>query len=53
VVLSNDKRRARIAVLRHILRSIDYEGRDLDAIGPPDDRITLDPDGFLSTHPGT
>ncbi len=26
VVLSNDKRRARIAVLRHILRSIDYEG---------------------------
>ena len=53
VVLSNDKRRARIAVLRHILRSIDYEGRDLDAIGPTDDRITLDPDGFLSTHPGT
>ena len=53
VVLSNDKRRARIAVLRHILRSIDYEGRDLDAIGPTDDKITLDPDGFLSTHPGT
>jgi polyphosphate kinase 2 len=50
VVLSNDKGRARIAVLRHILRSIDYEGRDLDAIGKIDDRITLDPDRFLRTH---
>ena len=53
VVLSNDKRRARIAVLRHVLRSIHYEGRDLDAIGPTDDKIILDPDGFLSTHPGS
>lgn len=51
IVLSNDKGRARIAVLRHVLRSIDYEGRDLDAIGPVDDRITLDPERFLSTHP--
>jgi polyphosphate kinase 2 len=51
VVLSNDKGRARIAVLRHILRSMDYEGRDLDAIGAADDRITLDPDRFLATHP--
>jgi polyphosphate kinase len=51
VVLSNDKGRARIAVLRHILRSIDYEGRNLDAIGPVDDRITLDPERFLATHP--
>ena len=53
VVLSNDKGRARIAVLRHILRSIDYEGRDLGAIGPVDDRITLDPDRVLAAHPGS
>jgi polyphosphate kinase 2 len=53
VVLSNDKRRARIAVLRHVLRSIHYDGRDPDAIGPTDDKIILDPDGFLSTHPGS
>lgn len=39
VVLSNDKRRARINVLRHILQSIDYVGRDLDAIGEIDDKV--------------
>jgi len=39
VVLSNDKRRARINVLQYILRSIDYVGRDLDAIGEIDDKI--------------
>lgn len=39
VVLSNDKRRARINVLRHILRSIDYVGRDMDVIGETDDKI--------------
>ena len=50
VVLSNDKGRARLAVLRHVLRSIDYAGRDLDAIGPVDDKLTLDPDRFLRQH---
>jgi polyphosphate kinase len=53
VVLSNDKGRARLAVLRHILRSIDYAGRDLEAIGPVDDKITFDPDRFLRQHADT
>jgi polyphosphate kinase 2 len=53
VVLSNDKGRARIAVMRHILRSIAYEGRDLDAIGPVDDGITCDPERFISAHAGS
>lgn len=48
VILSNDKSRARLAVLRVVLRSLDYEGKDLDAIGPTDEKITLDPGRFLA-----
>lgn len=36
VVLSNDKRRARLAVIRRLLLSIPYEGRDLDVVGAED-----------------
>lgn len=39
IVKANDKRRARIAVIRRILLSIDYDGRDMDAIGKEDDKI--------------
>ncbi len=39
VVLANDKRRARINLLRHILRTLDYDGKDKDAIGELDDKI--------------
>jgi polyphosphate kinase 2 len=39
VVLSNDKRRARIETIRHVLLNLDYAGRDLDRIGKPDARI--------------
>ena len=39
VVKSNDKRRAHLALIRHLLQSIDYEARDLKAIGKPDKRI--------------
>jgi polyphosphate kinase 2 len=39
VVHSNDKRRERIEVIRHILSSLDYEARDLQRIGEPDPKI--------------
>ena len=39
IVRANDKRRARLALMRHVLRSIDYEGRDETMIGEPDSRI--------------
>ena len=39
VVRSNDKRRARIETIRHVLRTLDYAGRDLDVIGKPDQKI--------------
>lgn len=41
VVRANDKRRARIHVIRQMLRSMDYEGRDEAAIGDIDKQILL------------
>jgi polyphosphate kinase 2 (PPK2 family) len=53
VILNNDKSRGRLAALRVVLRGIDYEGKDLDAIGPLDDKITLEPERFLKQHEGS
>ena len=39
VILSDDKRRARIAAIQTILHSIDYEGKDAKLIGTPDPAI--------------
>ena len=39
IVKSNDKGRARIETIRHILRAINYDGRDLKAIGEADAKI--------------
>jgi polyphosphate kinase len=49
VVLSDDKKRARIAVIQSILKAIDYEGKDQSCIGEIDSNIcgdtTLRPKG--------
>ena len=39
VILSDDKKRARIAAVQTILASVDYAGRDLGVIGTPDPAI--------------
>ncbi|WP_269931067.1 polyphosphate kinase 2 [Aminobacter sp. HY435] len=39
VIQANDKRRGRIAAIRHILRALPYDGRDLDQVGRPDGKI--------------
>ena len=39
VVKSNDKKRARIECMRHFLSSIDYPGKDLSIVVPPDPRV--------------
>jgi polyphosphate kinase 2 len=39
IVKANDNRRARLALIRHVLSSIDYAGRDPAAIGEVDDKI--------------
>ncbi len=38
-IRAHDKRRARLEAMRHVLRSINYKGRNLDAIGEADDQI--------------
>ncbi|PWK64113.1 polyphosphate kinase 2 [Aminobacter sp. AP02] len=47
VVQANDKRRCRVAVIRHILRALPYEGRDLDKVGRPDGKIIAEGMKFL------
>lgn len=47
VVQANDKRRSRVAVIRHILRALPYEGRDLDKVGRPDSKIIAEGMKFL------
>ena len=39
VILSDDKKRARIAAIQSVLRAVDYKGRDDKAIGKIDDKI--------------
>jgi polyphosphate kinase len=47
VVRSNDKRRARLETIRHVLSQIDYTGKDNAIIGKPDRKIILsDPSGI-------
>ena len=47
IVRANDKRRARLAVIRRILRTIPYDARDLDAIGKEDPLIIGDGPAML------
>jgi polyphosphate kinase len=39
VILSSDKKRARVAAVQTVLQAINYKGRDLKAIGKIDDKI--------------
>jgi polyphosphate kinase len=50
VVRANDQRRARLETIRHILLSIEYEGRDLDAIGKHDPLIIGSGPAFFHPH---
>lgn len=43
VILSDDKKRARIAAIQTLLHSIDYVGKDLSVIGTIDRKICGDP----------
>jgi len=47
VVRANDKRRARLNIIRHVLAKVDYEGRDKDTVGKPDSLILGHGLGFL------
>jgi polyphosphate kinase len=48
VVLNNDKARGRLAVLRTVLHSLDYVGKNGEEIGTLDESIVMPPDRFLA-----
>ena len=48
VVRANDKRRARLSVIRRILLSLPYAGREPDAIGKEDPKIIGEGPAFLA-----
>jgi polyphosphate kinase len=47
VVKSNDKKRARLEAMRHILEEFDYYGKDPEIVGKPDGKI-IGPPALLS-----
>jgi polyphosphate kinase 2 (PPK2 family) len=49
VIKSNDKKRARLEAIKHVLRKFDYAGRDDEAVGQPD-KTLIGPPSELSEH---
>lgn len=41
IIRANDKRRARLNLIRHVLATLDYEGRDMDVVGNIDPQIVF------------
>jgi len=50
VVLANDKRRARLELMRAVLVGHDYEGKDTKAVGEVDEKIVVDPARYIQHH---
>ena len=44
VIRSDDKKRARLAAIRHVLSHLDYTGKDARAVGAPDPKIAGGPE---------
>jgi polyphosphate kinase 2 len=49
VVKSNDKKRARLEAMRHVLEQFDYPGKDPEVVGKADRKI-IGPASLLSEH---
>ena len=49
VVKSNDKKRARLEAIKHVLLKFDYDGKNTDVIGEPD-KALIGPPSVLSEH---
>ena len=52
VVKSNDKKRARLAAMRHVLALFDYPGKNHKVIGEPDTSLIGPPALMLERNPG-
>lgn len=44
IIRSDDKRRARIEAIRHVLLALDYDNKDVKALGRPDPSVCCGPD---------
>jgi len=49
VVKSNDKKRARLEAIKHVLLKFDYDGKDPEVIGEPD-KALIGPPAVMSEH---
>ncbi|MCP4936610.1 MAG: polyphosphate kinase 2 [bacterium] len=49
IVKANDKRRARLAIIRSVLSQFEYAGKDHEVVGAPDDNIVGHSRDLLST----
>ncbi len=49
VIKSNDKKRARLEAIKHVLLRFDYEGKNAEVIGEPD-KLLIGPPSVLSEH---
>jgi polyphosphate kinase len=49
VVKSNDKKRARLEAIKHVLLKFDYDGKDSEVIGEPDKHL-IGPPSVMSEH---
>ncbi|MBL4758277.1 MAG: polyphosphate kinase 2 [Rhizobiales bacterium] len=47
IVRANDKRRSRLGVMQHFLHAIEYDGRDMEKIGPRDRKIVGSSKAFM------
>ena len=50
VIRANDKRRGRINVIQTVLDKLNFEGKDIKAIGAIDPKITIEAQAFLKLH---
>ena len=49
VVEADDKKRARLEAIKHVLLKFDYEGKNAEVIGEPD-KLLIGPPSVLSEH---
>jgi polyphosphate kinase 2 len=53
IILGNDKKRARVNIIRSVLHRLDYDGKDPSAIGEVDGNIVQTPEDFLEQYRDT
>ena len=52
IILNNDKKRGRLAILRSVLHALEFEGKDEKAIGENDAKIAMGPEEFAKVNKG-